>query len=81
MKKLILIGFLILGVSCSEARRAKIMGFGQARSIVCYSGGKLIYKGHSTGKINSEENSDGYYFKEQGTGKLVEVSGNCILGR
>lgn len=81
MKKLVLSMFLVLGVSCSDAGRAKIFGFGQARSIVCYSGGKMIYKGNSTGKINSEQQSDGYYFKEQGTGKLIEVSGNCILGR
>ena len=79
MKIVYLIPLLFL-VSCSDARRSKILGFGQPRSIECYSGEKLIYSGYSTGKINSEDGSDGYYFQEKRSGKLIEVSGNCILG-
>jgi hypothetical protein len=37
----------------------------------------LVY--HSTGKVISEENSDGYYFTDKATGKLVEVSGSVII--
>lgn len=33
----------------------------------------------STGKVGSEENSDGYYFKDAATGELVEVSGNVVI--
>ena len=77
MKVLILLG--LLSVGCTDARRAKLFSFGDSRAIECYSGGKLIYKGVSTGKISSEESSDGYYFTERGSDKLIEVSGNCIL--
>ena len=71
---------LLLLVGCTDARMGKLKSFGRSRSIKCYSGSKVIYQGYSTGKINSEQNSDGYYFVERGTGKLLEVSGNCILG-
>jgi hypothetical protein len=40
----------------------------------------MIYEGRSTGKIKSEAQSDGYYFIEKGSGKLMEVSGNCVIG-
>jgi hypothetical protein len=71
----------ILSVSCSDGFMGKLDSYGASRSITCYSGGKLIYSGESTGKIQSEANSDGYYFVEKGTKKLVEVSGNCVIGK
>lgn len=67
--------------SCTDGLRSKIGSFGDSRSIDCYSGVKLIYSGRSTGKIQSEANSDGYYFKEERSGKLIEVSGNCVIGQ
>ena len=67
--------------SCTDAKRAKLLALGSSRSIECYSGDTLIYKGMSSGKIASEQASDGYYFKDNATGKLMEVSGNCVLGK
>ena len=67
------------GVGCSDAERAKFSGFASPHSIECYSGGTLIYRGVSTGKVLSEKSSDGYYFKEKATGRLMEVSGNCVI--
>jgi hypothetical protein len=58
----------------------KLAAYGKSRSIKCYSGAKMIYEGRSTGKIKSEAQSDGYYFIEKGSGKLMEVSGNCVIG-
>ena len=72
---------VVLLVSCTDGTIGKLTSYGDSRSIVCYSGGKLIYEGRSTGKIKSEQNSDGYYFVEQGTKKLMEVSGNCVIGK
>lgn len=76
--KFIVLALLLTG--CSDANLGKMTAFGKSRSIKCYSGSKLIYSGHSTGKIKSEAQSDGYYFVEKGTGKLMEVSGNCVIG-
>ena len=33
----------------------------------------------STGKVRSEQNSDGYYFMDKATGLLVEVTGSIII--
>lgn len=79
--KIILIVLGLSSISCTDARMSKLMSYGDSRSIECYSGGKMIYKGRSTGKITSEAQSDGYFFREQGTGKLLEVSGNCVIGK
>ena len=48
-------------------------------SVTCYSGGKIIYQGKSTGKVFSENSSDGYLFEDAADGKLKEVSGDCII--
>lgn len=81
MKFLSVILVCLLAVSCTDGFKGKISSYGDSRSIECYSGGKLIYSGTSTGKIESEQNSDGYFFVEKGTEKLLEVSGNCVIGR
>lgn len=69
---------LLLG-GCTDATMSKWAALGDPAHIECYSGGKLIYKGQSTGKVVSEANSDGYYFRDQADGLLKEVSGNCII--
>lgn len=81
MKLLPILLLVLMVASCTDGQRGKLMSYGSSRSIECYSGSKMIYKGKSTGKIQSEQNSDGYYFTEEGTNKLMEVSGNCIIGQ
>lgn len=80
-----IIGITYLGLvsigACTDAEREKYFSLGSEHSISCYSGGKLIYEGTSTGKVLSEEASDGYYFEDKKTGKLMEVSGNCVITR
>lgn len=48
-------------------------------TISCYSGGKQILEAETVGKPVSENNSDGYLFKDKATGKLVEISADCII--
>lgn len=57
----------------------KLKAYGGSANIKCYSGEKLIYEGESTGKVQSEANSDGYNFVDKKNGKLKEVSGNCVI--
>ncbi|MCP3684513.1 MAG: hypothetical protein GY861_17750 [bacterium] len=78
MKYLTIILFAGLA-GCTDAVWDKTFSLGEGRKIECYSGGKLIYSGVSTGKIQSEQSSDGYFFRDRDTGKLMEVSGNCVL--
>jgi hypothetical protein len=70
---------VVFAGGCTDASRGKITAIGSPAHIVCYSGGKVIYDGHSTGKILSEKDSDGYFFKSRETGDFQEVSGQCII--
>ena len=53
---------------CTDTQVARLGSYGNAADITCYSGG-----------VHSPENSDGWAFKDAETGKLMEVSGDCIL--
>lgn len=64
---------------CSDAHVKQWTTIGSAGSITCYSGGKVIYDGKSTGKISTESQSDGWYFEDAATHKLVRVSGDCVI--
>ena len=80
MKKtlLVLLATMSLG-ACTDGQWGKLHAYGGSAKITCYSGGKLIYQGTSTGKIRSEESSDGYYFVDKADHRLKEVSGNCVI--
>lgn len=78
MKKIaLLFPFLLLG--CTDAERQQLYSYGDAAEIHCYSGGKEIFSGKSTGKISSESQSDGWFFRDSATNKLVRVSGDCVI--
>lgn len=80
MKRLIIFFILLfLTMACTDAQRGKIGALGDNGKVECWSGGKQIYSGLSTGKISSESNSDGYNFVDSRTGKFMEVSGNCVI--
>jgi len=64
---------------CTDAERSKLYALGDPAKIQCYSGSEIIYSGCSTGKVLSEEGSDGYYFRDKADDILKEVSGNCIV--
>ena len=77
MKRVILLVALLPGCTC--AQMAQITSLGSPGSIQCFSGGKVIYEGRSTGKISTEQGSDGWYFEDSETGKLVRVGGDCLI--
>ena len=79
MKKLIaLLVLVITFASCTDATRAKLGGYGDTFTVKVVACDTIItYK--SSGKVISENGSDGYYFNDAVTGKLIEVSGNVII--
>ena len=80
MKKLLVLSVATVSlIGCTDAEMSRLFSFGDSAKVTCYSGGEVIYSGYSTGKIKSEENSDGYFFKDKKTGSLMEVSGNCVI--
>lgn len=79
-KILLLIALFLVAmlVSCTDAEKSKLGGYGDT-FIVKVLGPDTIITYHSTGKVISEDKSDGYYFTNRENGKLVEVSGNIII--
>lgn len=70
----------IISTSCTDARMAKIGGLGDEFKVEMINcDGSVSRTWISTGKVSSEANSDGYYFMEKGTGKLIEVTGRLVI--
>lgn len=80
MKKLALAALVITAVltSCTDAVQSKIGGYGSTYTVKVLGPDTVIVY-HSTGKVISEDKSDGYYFEDASTHKLVEVSGSVII--
>jgi hypothetical protein len=78
-----LIILLILGLyvltGCTDANRAKWASIGGKHKITLYSGGVAVRTWHSSGYIQNEEKSDGYYFMDDSTGRLVTISGQVVI--
>lgn len=65
--------------SCTDTDRASIEALGRPGHIECWSGEHKIYEGKASGRIQTVQNSDGWEFKEKGTGAFVRVSGPCVI--
>lgn len=72
------IACLISVTGCTDATWGKLEALGNGATIQCYSGGQLIYEGRATGKIKSEGQSDGYYFRAT-DGHVIEVNADCVI--
>lgn len=80
MKKLLYTASFIAFISCTDAEKAKFTGYGDSFKIQLVNcDGSIIHSWISSGKVISENGSDGYYFNEIKTGKLIEVSGTLII--
>ena len=81
MKKVLLtlavVGFLC---GCKDSTIAQLGSLGSRHKITLYGcDGKIIGQWESTGNVSNEENSDGWYFKDEKTGLLVEVTGTLVI--
>lgn len=79
MNKIITCLFCFMIIGCTDSQWKLVTALGDPAKITCYSGGKIIYEGESTGKVHTEEQSDGWYFEDANTHKLTRVSGDCII--
>ena len=76
---ILLILALYLTTGCTNADRAKWASLGGNHKITLYSGGVAVRVWHSSGYIQNEEHSDGFYFKDDASGKLIRVSGQIVI--
>jgi hypothetical protein len=79
---LIILVSIVSLTSCTDAQKAKIGGLGDEFKIELVNcDGTITHTWTSTGKVMSEDKSDGYFFKDNNTGLLVEVTGTLIITR
>jgi hypothetical protein len=64
---------------CTDAEMAQRGALGSQFKVTVWSGGQPVKVYTSTGKVLSEEKSDGWFFKDKTTGKLVRVSGTITV--
>ena len=64
---------------CTSGERAKIGALNQNHSITLYSGGKVVKTWKSAGMVQNEKDSDGYFFQDAVSGRLVTVSGDVVI--
>ncbi len=81
MKKVFLLVILMITlVSCRDSTMAQYAALGEDSKIeLVNADGSVTHTWISSGKVKTEESSDGYYFMDRVTGKLVRVTGNLII--
>tara|TARA_B100000035_G_scaffold275861_1_gene253123 strand:- start:903 stop:1208 length:306 start_codon:yes stop_codon:yes gene_type:complete len=90
--KAVLILVILSNIGCTDAAMSKYTTLGRRAEVVCLSGGKVYFHGISTGRVENESQSNGYYavwevisapvFKHIKTGDTVpfSVSDGCAIG-
>ena len=81
MKKTLLIVLTIVSLaSCKDAETAQLSSLGKPHIITMYGcDGRIIRQWESTGSVSNEDKSDGWYFEDAATHKLVEVTGPIVI--
>ena len=66
--------------SCKDATTAQFKSLGKPHIITMYGcDGRIIRQWESTGSVSNEEHSDGWYFEDAATHKLIEVTGQIVI--
>jgi len=78
MKSLVLSMVMVACLGC-DARISQFQAIGAKHHIELWSGGKMVREWTSTGKVLTETNSDGYYFCDVETQRLVRVTGDLVI--
>lgn len=80
MKKIMLAMILCIGMTgCMDATLSQYGAIGSPHKIVLWSGGKEAKIWYSTGKVLTEKETDGWFFTDRATGKLVRLSGTVSI--
>lgn len=63
----------------TSSGRAQLFAWGGSCHVQLFNGGKLVGEWDSVGKVREESGSDGWYFEDAKTGKLVRMSGTVVV--
>jgi hypothetical protein len=90
--KTLAILIIVSSIGCTDAVVSKYTTLGRRAEVVCLSGGKVYFHGISTGRVENESQSNGFYavwevisapvFKHIKKGDTVPftVSDGCAIG-
>lgn len=74
------LGLSGLLTGCTEAERMRFDALGESARVLQFSGGDTIGRWCSTGRVESADSSDGYFFvPADGSASGVEVSGTVQI--
>lgn len=76
MRYLLIIGFLFLA-GCWDAGLGSVDALGKSGEIICYSGGKEIFRDTSTGAVGMFSGG-GWYYRSV-NGKYVQTFADCFV--
>jgi hypothetical protein len=84
MRQLILLVFFITFIlclfGCKDSTMQQLKSLGSRHKVTQYGcDGKAIGEWIATGNVSNETNSDGWFFKDEKTDKLVEVTGTIRI--
>ena len=78
--KFLAVALVIMLTSCTDAEWSKAGGLGSEFKVEMINcDGTVSRSWISSGKVLSEKNSDGYYFMDKETKKLIEVTGRLVI--
>ena len=64
---------------CTDAEKSQWAAYGANHRVTLYSGGKVVREWKSSGKVRTEHDSDGWFFRDSKSGALVRVSGDVVV--
>jgi len=83
MKKFLFALLVIIAISLTSCRNSTIAQYSSlgddCKVELVNCDGSITHTWYSSGKVSTETNSDGYYFQDRTTNKLVRISGNLII--
>lgn len=79
MKRLLVLIPVLLLIGCFSAEVSSFTSIGSNCKVSVYSGNQLVREFRSNGKVLTESGTDGWYFTNKETGKLVRVSGTVVI--
>jgi hypothetical protein len=77
---IILVVLALLLTGCKDSDVAQLKSLGSRHHIRQFGcDGRVINEWWSTGNVSNESQSDGWYFEDEKTHKLVEVTGILVI--
>lgn len=75
----LLFACLLMLSACTDAEKALANNLHKKNRVTVYDGGKVVGEWVSTGQVQNEAHSDGYFFLDAESHHLIRVSGTVVI--